>query len=85
LGQYWRLLGKRLLVGDRWKELLLVVLSSGAMGAVLLLLRRAELFVSVGVGIVLYAAFLLAFRAVTQVEYRQLFSLLLKRGKAGGR
>lgn len=82
LGQYWRLLGTELLIGERWKELGRVGLAAGAMGVSLLFLRQFDLLVSVGTGAALYVAFLFAFHAVTKDELRQLLELLLRRERA---
>lgn len=83
LGQYWRLLGSELLVGDRWKELARVALAAGAMGVSLFFLRQSNLFLSIGTGAVLYVIFLFAFRAIERDELRQLLSLLLRRERTG--
>ncbi len=80
VGQYWKLLGNTLLIGDRWKELVRVALAAGVMGVSLLFLHRLNLFLAIGIGGVLYAAFLLIFRAVEQDELEQLIKLLFKRG-----
>ncbi len=80
VAQYWRLLGSELLVGKQGRELLRVVLAAGAMGAVLFLLRQQHLLLLIGVGALLYCAFLFAFRAIEPQELGHLLGLLLKRG-----
>lgn len=79
LGQYWRLLGSRLLVGEHWKDLLRVALAAGVMGAGLILLRNLNLFISIGAGASLYVLFLFLFRAVDREEVRRLLDLLARR------
>lgn len=79
LGQYWKLLGSKLLVGDRWRELIRLFLAAGAMGVGLFFLRHLNLFVSIGLGGALYVVALFVFRAVERDELRQLVNLLLKR------
>jgi O-antigen/teichoic acid export membrane protein len=82
-GQYWKLLGSELLVGDRWKEVARVVLAAGAMGAGLFLLRDLDLFISIGAGGGLYVIALIVFRAVKRDEVLLLVNLLLRRDSQG--
>ena len=79
--QYWRLLGSKLLVGKRWKELLRVVLASACMGAAILFLRDLNLVLTIGIGGVLYTVFLFGFRAVEWDEAKQMQVYLSRRGK----
>ncbi len=79
LGQYWKLLGSKLLIGTRWPELVRLFLAAAAMGVGLLFMRRFNLFVSIGLGGALYVVALFAFRAVERDELRYLVNLLLKR------
>jgi O-antigen/teichoic acid export membrane protein len=81
LGQYWRLLGSELLVGKRWRELVGVVLAAAAMGAVLLFLPGLNLFLAIGVGVVVYLVLLFVFGAVDRDELVQLTRLLRPQSK----
>ncbi len=82
LGQYWRLLGSELLVGNRWRELVGVVLAAGAMGGGLLFVPRLNLFLAIGMGAVVYLVFLFVFGAIDRGELEQLARLLRPQSKA---
>lgn len=80
LGQYWRLLGSELLIGERWKDLVRLSLAAAGMGLGLLCLRELNLFLAIGIGVVLYLLLLFVLRAIGRDEIAQLFDLLFKRG-----
>jgi O-antigen/teichoic acid export membrane protein len=81
-GQYWRLLGSELLVGKRWREIVRVVLAAAGMGVGVFFLREMNLFLTIGIGAVLYLALLFVFRAIGRDELENLLALLLRRERS---
>jgi O-antigen/teichoic acid export membrane protein len=79
LGQYWRLLGSRLLVGGTGLVLLRVFLANAAMGMCVYFAQGLPLFVVIGIGVLSYPIFLFAFRAVTISEISTAVNLIFRR------